>query len=103
MSTPYRSAQPVIDDEDIPDFGNTPRPGRDLLWVAMRALLFVVVWAFDRSEQTTFICEMYLCGLAVIALIIVLERPVRAWVEVLHARAVVRGVAELEAKVSARE
>ena len=103
MSTPYRTAPPATDDEDIPDFGNTSRPGRDLLWVGMRALPFVAVWAFDRSEQTAFICGLHLAGFAVCALIVVLERPVRAWVEVLHARAVVRGVAELEAKVSARE
>ncbi len=103
MSTPYRTAPPVIDDEDIPDFGNTPRPGRELLWVATRALLFVVVWAVDRNEHTTFTCEMYLFGLAVVALIFVLERPVRAWFEARRLRAVVAGVAALEAKVSASE
>ena len=83
MSTPYRSAPPVIDDEDIPDFGNTPHPGRELLWVAVRALPFVVLAAVDRSEKTAFLCGMHLFGFAVVALIIVLERPVRAWFDAL--------------------
>ena len=103
MSSPYRSAPPVHGDEDVPDFGNTPRPGRELLWFAIRALSLAVIVAVDRSERTVFSCGLHAVALAVAALIIVLERPVRAWLAVLRARAVVKGVAALEAKVSAGE
>jgi len=102
MSTPYRDCPPAEDNEAIPDFGDRRLWPRLLRRSALLLTASLLLAAYDVTEAIKL---LILCGpgLVVVAVIAVLQRPVGAWLEARRARAVIEGVAALEAKVSAGE
>lgn len=101
MNAPYRDASPTAaDDDDVPDFGNRAVGlGPAVRSTALR-LLVLGLGAVYEPASTGFCVAMG--GAHCFALAIaVLEPHIRAWSERRHARAVIEGVAALEAKANA--
>lgn len=102
MSSPYRAAGPLDDaDEPRPQF--RPKTHEVGSLIGTSALILALAWLCERLGDDAGATKLLVCwlpALVVGATVIVLERPVRAWLERRHARMVLRGVAELEAKVA---
>ncbi len=103
MNTPYRDVIPSAAADDVPDFGNRRRPARDVAGFALRVVPFAAILAVERTAEMTAFCAINVAGLLLALIIVLLEPSIRAWLEARHLRAVVAGVAALEAKVSAGE
>ena len=103
MSSPYRDATTTGDhgDEPMPQF----RPKtHDVAYLVGRTVLTLgVAWLCKRSGDeagATRLLVQWLPALVVCVMVLVFEQPIRAWLERRHARMVLRGVAELEAKIA---
>lgn len=103
MDTPYRDVMPSTANDDVPDFGNRRRPAREVAGLALRVVPFAAILAGERTAQMAAFCAINVAALLFALVIVLLEPRVRAALEARHLRAVVKGVAALEAKVSARE
>jgi hypothetical protein len=101
MNTPYRDTRPAEDNEPAPDFGVDER-----LWPGLLALCGVLTVAavavglrdLDAAIQLLVWSSPTLVSSTAFA---GLSGPVGKWLAVRRARAVVDGVAALEAKVAA--
>lgn len=103
MNAPYRDAPIADDNEPIPQLSV-----RLNLWWDVRAYVaYVAVWALiaarDDVEHATVLVILSVPGLVVLVLLAALYEPGGRWLAARRARAVIRGVAALEAKASARE
>ena len=101
MSSPYRDTHPAEDNEPAPDFGRNERilPGF-LFYFGILLVTAAAVATSDRDAALQLLAWMgpallsSACGAA-------LYEPVGRWLAVRRARAVIEGVAALEAKANA--
>ena len=103
MNTPYRDANVADDNEPIPQLSVDLK-----LWGNVVAYTgYIAVWALLAARDDVELAKLLLIfsapGLVVLVLLAALYEPGGRWLEARRARAVIEGVAELEAKVSARE
>lgn len=104
MNAPYRDVPISDDNEPTPDLSVDLNLWREvLIYVA-----FIAAWTLlatrDDVELATVLVILALPGLIVLVLLAALYQPAGRWLAARRARAVVEGVAALEAKVaSARE
>jgi hypothetical protein len=103
MSAPYRDAPPAAESEPTPNLGVDRN-----LWptVWMNAALFggwALAAAREDIEMAKVVLVMGVPAVIFYILLAALYEPVGRWLERRRARAIIEGVAALEAKVSARE
>lgn len=103
MSSPYRGATPPnFVEESMPQLRQkTYEPHGLLLNTALVLVVACLCKHLGREAGATALAVFWLPTLLGSATILVLGRPVRAWLRRRHARMVARGVMELEAKVAA--
>lgn len=103
MISPYRDATTTGDDADEPMPQFRPKTHDVAYLVGRTALTLGLAWLCKRSGDeagATMLLVLWFPLLVVCVTALVFERPVRAWLERRHARMVLRGVAELEAKIA---
>ncbi|MDB4938391.1 MAG: hypothetical protein JWP87_5363 [Labilithrix sp.] len=101
MRNIYRDRPVPEPDEALPDLAVPPLRWGDVL---RRLCAYLVCAAglavFSDTTQAAVFLGMVLPGLVVVAGIVALQAPVRAWLACRHARVVADGVARLEAMVA---
>jgi hypothetical protein len=103
MTTPYRKASVAEGGEPVPYLGVDERVWPGLLRHTVLVLAAALaVAAYDEREALKLLI-IFGPGIVVVAILAVLREPVGRWLAARRARAVIEGVAALEAKVSARE
>lgn len=105
MSAPYRDAPRIADDNDpIPNLSVDLNLWREVLVYVALITTSSLLAARDGVEHATVLAILSVPGLTVLVLLAALHKPVGRWLAARRARAVIEGVAALEAKVaSARE
>ena len=103
MISPYRDAPTTGDEADEPMPQFRPKTHEVVYLVGMTALTLGLAWLCKHSGDeagATKLLVLWFPALVLCAMLLVFEHPVRAWLERRHARIVLRGVAELEAKIA---
>jgi hypothetical protein len=103
MSTPYRDATPAGDSEPIPDLSVRMNLWPQVFIYVAYVALYALASARENIDKATALVIISVPGLVVLVLLAALYEPGKKWLAARRARAVVEGVAELEAKVSAGE
>ncbi|HSO34247.1 MAG TPA: hypothetical protein VLT33_17045 [Labilithrix sp.] len=102
MGSAYRDAPPPAEDEELPEFRPRATVGAALKLLAWVGAIPGLVIALDSDHLGA--AEAYAVTLApalvVTAVVMLLQRPVGAWMARRRARRVRRGIIDLEKKVS---
>ncbi len=101
MTSPYRDALPPADDEPMPQFRPKPHHARYLLGrsALTLALAFLCTRLGDDAGAAKLVI-LWFPPAALAGIILILQPPIGAWLARRYARAVARGVADLEARAA---
>jgi len=103
MNAPYRDVPIADDNEPIPNLSVDLNLWREVFVYVAFITTWTLLAARDDVELATVLVILSVPGLMVLVLLAALYEPVGRWLAARRARAVIEGVAALEAKVSASE
>ena len=101
MSSPYRDVLETVEAESMPVFRAVERSRLAVgVFTAVILIVGLADWLRGRHDDAVAFVAFHLPAVPVVALILFLEKPVRAWLERRYARKVARGIVELEARAA---
>jgi len=102
MSSPYRETLETVETEESTPSFRPPEQNVLPLAVVTAFVLVLAVrdWLHGRHDSAVVVVAGHLGALSLGAIICLLEKPVRGWLERRYARKVARGIVELEVRAS---
>ncbi|MDB5217984.1 MAG: hypothetical protein JWO86_5911 [Myxococcaceae bacterium] len=99
MTSPYRDMPETVESEPFPQFHPPETLARDFAVMTMLTLLFAIPsWHFGGIDGIVKLLVLYQLPMTVGMIVLVLSKPMGAWLDRRYARKVARGIAELEAR-----